>query len=267
MSLLEIIIYSLVQAVCEFLPISSSAHLAIIPKVLEIKDPGIVFDLFLHFGSVLAVIIYFRKKILKMFYDFKILKDKTSFKSLFQLDLIKVLIVSIVSIFFILIFKGYVEKLRGQLIPIASSLILFAIILSLCDIIGQRRRNYFNGLKLKNFIFIGFAQALAVFPGVSRSGITISVFRALGISREQAGEFSFLISIPIILAGTAYKLLKIAQGEVVSFEWPAMLMGIGFTFIFSYFVIHFFLKVLKNFSLHPFSVYRIILGVILLILA
>lgn len=267
MSFLEITIYSLVQAICEFLPISSSAHLAIIPKVLKINDPGIVFDLFLHFGSVLAVIIYFRTKIFKMFHDFKILKDKTSFQSLFQLDLVKVIIVSIVSILFILIFKGSVEKLRGQLIPIASSLILFAIILSLCDVLGQRRRNYFNGLSLKNFIFIGFVQALAVFPGVSRSGITISVFRALGISREQAGEFSFLISIPIILAGSAYKMLKIAQGEVIHFQWSSMLLGIGLTFVFSFIVIHFFLKILKKFSLHPFSVYRIILGVILLILA
>jgi len=266
LSIFEIFIYSLVQAICEFLPISSSAHLALIPRVLKIQDPGIVFDLFLHFGSVLAVIIYFRKKIFKMFYDFTILKDKRSFQSLFQLDLVKVIIVSIVSILFILVLKGRVENLRGQLLPIASSLVLFAIILSICDVIGNRKSNTFNRLSLKNFLFIGFAQALAIFPGVSRSGITISVFRALGISRERAGEFSFLISIPIILAGTAYKCLKIFQGEVIHFQWSSMFLGIGLTFVFSILVIHFFLKILKSFSLHPFSIYRILLGALLLLI-
>ncbi len=261
MSLLDIIVYSLIQAICEFLPVSSSAHLALVPRVLKINDPGIIFDLFLHFGSTLAVILYFRKKIIE------ILKEGVgSFKHNFlKSTFFKVGLVTFVSVIFIFIFKDIVYSLRGNLVSIAIGLIIFAIFLSLSDILGAKKKSDFLSLNLLSLFLVGLFQSFAVFPGVSRSGATITVLRFFGLEREKAGEFSFLISIPIILIGTLYKCLEVFKGDVVvNFEWANLFLGVVLTFIFSYIVIHFFLRILKRWSLHPFSFYRVILGVILL---
>ncbi len=261
MSFFDVIIYSLIQAICEFLPVSSSAHLALAPKILNITDPGIVFDLFLHFGSTLAVILYFREKIIEIFQEFF-----RSFKtqSIKTTKMFKIILVTFVSVLLIVLLKDRVELLRGQIQPIAFGLITFAIILSLADFIGEKKSKSFKALGFLPLVGVGIAQAIAVFPGVSRSGATISMFRFLGVKRHEAGEFSFLISIPVILIGTLYKSYKVFDGEVVSFAWSNLFLGVFLTFIFSYLVIHFFLKILRRWSLHPFSVYRITLGILLL---
>lgn len=269
MTTTEAIIYGVIQGVSEFLPVSSSGHLALLPHVMKIDDPGVVFDLMMHLGTALAVICYFYKDLIsyvKSFtpnlVNFKIGNQSEWFVRNFILS-------TFVTIFFIVLFLP-LSKLARTPNVIIFNLIFFGLILAIADYVNQKRGILLNspmssGFQWKLSVLIGFSQALAIFPGVSRSGITLTAALLLGMNRKDAGHFSFLLSLPIIMAGILKEIPDLVS-ENVHGEWIPMILGVFTSFIVGYFTIHFFLKLLSKIKLYYFSIYRIFIAVILLTL-
>jgi undecaprenyl-diphosphatase len=248
--MIEIFLLSIVQGITEFLPISSSSHLILISKYLNFDNQALSIDVSLHIGSFLAVIIYFKKDLLNF------VKNKVLF--------FKIFISSIPVMFFgfILVQFNLIEQLRSIKI-IGWTTIIFGILLFVSDKfkIDKTIGNNFN---YKSAIFIGLIQILSLIPGVSRSGITISAARILKFKRYDSAKISFLLSIPTLAAVSLFGLRNLIMHEDLNFS-ILNLISIIFSFIFSFITIKFFLRYIKNFNLNIFVLYRIILGIILLV--
>ena len=260
MDILQIIVLALVQGLTEFLPISSSAHLILVPILTGWEDQGLAFDVAVHVGTLTAVVLYFRKEIATMFLAWVAsLKGKhTQDSKLAWGVIIGTIPVGIVG----LLFKDYIAgNLRTELV-IAITTILFGLLLWYADWSGKRNRDE-HSLSLKDIFIIGCAQAVALIPGTSRSGITITAGLMLGLTAPAAARFSFLLSIPVIvLAGGVETLeyLKVANaGDVNDLIYGAVISAFS-----AYICIHFFLKLLESMGMTPFVIYRLILGVFLL---
>ena len=250
LSIIQIIILSMIQAITEFLPISSSAHLLLPSKLLGWPDQGIIFDITVHFASLLAVIVYFRDQFLK----FSFYLSKTFI----------FLIIATLPIVLIVLFIDGVGDYRWTLESIAISNIVFAALLFLTD-------KFCNG-NLKNSemkwwqaVIIGFSQTSSLISGASRSGTAITGALFLGFSREEAARFSLMLSIPTITGALLFSFLEI---NTLATNINILETFIGFltTFIVSYFSIYFFLKLIKSIGYTPFVVYRVLLGVVILCL-
>ena len=263
MDFIQIIVLALVQGLTEFLPISSSAHLILVPVLVGWEDQGLAFDVAVHVGTLGAVVFYFRSELIKMTQDWisSLIQRKAVGDSILAWA---VIFGTIPAGLFGLIFKDYVEtSLRSPLV-IAATTILFGLLLLYADKIGRRTRDE-HSLGLKDIIFIGFAQALALIPGTSRSGITITAALLVGLSREAAARFSFLLSIPLITAGGLLKTKDLVEAQN-SVDWQAIFWGTAISGIAAYLCIHFFLKLLNKIGMMPFVIYRMLLGGILLLL-
>ena len=250
--MIEVIFLSLVQGLTEFLPISSSAHLVLVSEYLNFTNENLTLDINLHFGSLLAVIIYFKKDLLNF------AKNKSL--------LIKIIISSIPVLVcgYFLVKFNLIEFLRSYKI-IGWCTILFGVLLYFSDFIKVKKK-ISKDFKYGTAIYIGLFQVLSLMPGVSRSGITITAARFLNFNRIESAKISFLISIPTLLAISFYNLQNLILNK--SFEISLLnFFGIFLSFIFSYISIKFFLVFLKKFSLLPFVIYRIILGSLILIYA
>lgn len=262
MTWLEAIIYGLIQGLSEFLPVSSSGHLALLPYIMSIPDPGVVFDLMMHFGTALAVIIYFRKDIISY--------ARTLTPSLINLKIggearwftRNFIFSTFVSIFFIVCFLLPSKMARTPWI-IVFNLAFFGLLLWLAD---RKNRNgsqlespMEKGMQWKMAGLIGFAQALAIFPGVSRSGITLTMALFLGMKRKEAGQFSFLLSLPIILAGIFKEIPDLLKGGN-SDSFGILLAGIITSFVVGWLTIHFFMKLIGKIELKYFTFYRWLLA-------
>jgi len=261
MDISQQIILAIVQGLTEFLPISSSAHLILIPKLVGWADQGLSFDVAVHVGTLSAVVIYFRQELTLMAGDWtqSIIKRKQTENSRLAWG---VLIGTIPVGLFGLFFKDIIEtSLRSPLV-IALSTILFGLLLWWADARGKRERNE-HSLSLKDILIIGIAQAIALIPGTSRSGITITAGLMLGLSRAAAARFSFLLSIPVImLAGLLSTIDLITDNTHI--DWQILLTAGSISALTAYLCIHFFLKLLDRIGMLPFVIYRLVLGVILL---
>jgi undecaprenyl-diphosphatase len=258
--IIQIIVLALVQGLTEFLPISSSAHLILVPLVTDWPDQGLAFDVAVHVGTLTAVVLYFRKEIIVMFFAWMAsLKGKHSEDSkLAWAVLIGTIPVGLSG----LLFKDFIsEQLRTPLV-IAITTIAFGLLLAYASWAGKRHRDE-HSLSWKDIIIIGCAQAVALIPGTSRSGITITAGLMLGLSASAAARFSFLLSIPvIILAGGMETLdyLKVASlGDMNDLFVGAIISALS-----AYLCIYTFLKLLDRIGMMPFVVYRLILGAVLL---
>lgn len=249
--MIEIFILSLVQGITEFLPVSSSSHLIIISKYLNFDNQSLSIDVSLHIGSFIAVIFYFKKDILN-FVENKIIFSKILISS------IPVMIVG-----FLLVETGIIEKIRNLNI-IAFTTIIFGIFLYISDKF-KLDKNIRNNFTLKSALFIGFFQILSLVPGVSRSGIAITAARLLNFKRVDASKISFLISIPILGAVSFFGIKNLIISEDLNFTY-VNLFSIIVSFFFSFITIKYFLKYINKFNLNVFVYYRIILGLLLLIL-
>ena len=248
----EIILYSLVQGITEFLPISSSSHLIIFSNYANFENQSLSIDISLHIGSFFAVITYFHKDIVNFLLN----------KELF----LKILIASIpvMILGFILVQTSFIEKLRNVEV-IGWTTLIFGILLYISDRF-KLKRNISTNFDFKSAIFVGFFQILSLIPGVSRSGISITAARFLKFKRFDAAKISFLLSIPTLGAVSVFGLRNLIISEEASFS-ILNLISIFLSYVFSLLTINYFLKYIKNFSLNIFVIYRILLGIILLSIA
>lgn len=257
----QIIILALIQGLTEFLPISSSAHLILAPMINGWADQGIAFDVAVHVGTLTAVVFYFRKDLNAMTRDW--------FASVYTRTQIgesrlawAVLIATIpVGLCGLLFHDVIATQLRSPLV-IAGTTIGFGLLLGWADWRGRRTRNE-QTLSTGNVLFIGLAQALSLIPGTSRSGITMTAGLMLGLTREAAARFSFLLSIPVILLSGGLETVKLVQAEVVA-DWSALMMGTLISALAAYLCIHLFLKFISSMGMWPFVAYRLLLGIGLL---
>jgi len=248
--LIEIIILSLIQGVSEFLPISSSAHLIIVSTLYEFKSSSLLIDVSLHLGSLLAIIFFFRKDL------FNFQKN--------QRVLLLIIFGSMPLIItgYILYVTELIYLLRNIEV-IAWTTLIFGIVLYIADK-NDFNKNIKSNLNFKIILYIGFLQTLALIPGVSRAGITISAARFFKFSRYDSSKISFLLSIPALAAASVLGLNDIL---IKSFEFSYLiLIAISLSFLFSYFTVMFFLYYINKFTLKIFVLYRIIIGIIMLII-
>jgi len=261
MDLLQAIALALLQGLTEFLPISSSAHLILLPKMVEgWSDQGLAFDVSVHVGTLSAVLIYFRREVTEMAVDWSLsLKNRqqTMNSRLAWAVLFGTIPVGLAG----LIFKDFIElNLRSPTV-IAIATIVFGLLLWWADVFGKRNRDEYT-ISISDVIVIGCAQALALIPGTSRSGATITAGLMLGLTREASARFSFLLSIPVIvLSGGLVTIDLIKDGAPV--EWSLMIIGTVLAGVTAYLCIHLFLKLLERIGMLPFVIYRLALGALL----
>ena len=249
LSSVEILILSIIQGVSEFLPISSIAHLVLVSKYYVFNNQNLLIDICLHLGSLLAIIIYFRDDL------FNFVKNKKF--------LIKILIgtIPIIPIGYIFFQTGIINQLRN-LEVIGWTSFVFGILLYISDK-TKIKKKIETDFSNKSAIFIGMFQVLALIPGVSRSGITITSGRLLGFNRFDSAKVSFLLSIPTLLAASILGIYNIYREASPELNFLAIIAVI-FSFIFSYLTIMIFLNFIKKFSLKIFVVYRIIISILIL---
>jgi len=263
MELLPILLLAILQGLTEFLPISSSAHLILLPQIVGWVDQGLAFDVAVHVGTLSAVILYLRHEIVAI--------ARAWFRSLLSgqhTDNSRlawaVIIGTLPAGFAGLMLNEIVATSLRSPVVIAIATIAFGLLLWWADDRGKRTRVE-QSLGWKDALIIGFAQALALIPGTSRSGITITAGLMRGLTRPAAARFSFLLSIPIILAAGMLKGVELTQ-QTTAVDWRALFLGAVISGLSAYLCIHFFLKLLERMGMLPFVVYRLLLGGVLLLL-
>ncbi len=251
-NVLQIFLISIIQGVAEFIPVSSSAHVNLLSKIFGYQDIELIINVSAHFGSLIAVILFFRREI------FEFTKNKNLF--------LKIIIASmpIGIIGFFLIRYEMISNLRTLEI-MGWATIVFGIILYISDKF-QLNQNIQNNFNIKNAVIVGFFQILALIPGVSRSGITITGARFLKFNRIDSAKISFLLSIPALGFWGAYGFYDLIKQNDELLNISAILTTF-LSFVFSYLTIKYFLVYLKKFNLNIFVVYRLILGIVLLLVA
>ncbi len=263
MTLIQIITLALVQGFTEFLPISSSAHLILVPIVTGWQDQGLAFDIAVHIGTLSAVVLYFRKEVSAMAVDWSlscITRKRVGESQLAWAVIFGTIPVCIAG----LLFADIVDSSLRSPLVIAYTTIGFGALLWLADVKGSRQRDEHN-LSWRGVLIIGLAQAVALIPGTSRSGITMTAALLLGLSRSAAARFSFLLSIPAILASGSYKSLQLMQGGHVV-NWNEIFLGVFLSGLIAYACIHVFLAFLERVGMMPFVIYRFVLGIVLLVI-
>ena len=255
---------ALIQGITEFLPVSSSAHLILVPLLTEWQDQGLAIDVAVHLGSLVAVVFYFRKditRILSAGIDSIVKKERANQDSkLFWY--IAFASIPVLAAGFLL--RDIVSTYLRSPFIIAYASIGFGLLLWYADVTGKRLRQI-DSINLRDAIIIGLAQALALIPGTSRSGITMTAALLLGLDRNSAARFSFLMAVPIILAAAGYESLKLIQSDVgvdiINFLVAALLSAVS-----AFVAIHVFLQFLDKIGMLPFVLYRVLLGVVLIFL-
>ena len=262
MTLIQIIVLAIVQGLTEFLPISSSAHLILVPVVSDWTDQGLAFDVAVHVGTLSAVVWYFRHEVVGMTRDWGI--SCVQRKTVGDSRLAWAVIIATIPVGAAgLLLHDFVDTALRSPVVIAWATIGFGLLLWWADVQGKRERDE-HSLSWKDIIIVGLAQVLALIPGTSRSGITMTAGLMLGLTRNGAARFSFLLSIPTILMAGGYKGLKLLDDGNV--DWTAIILGTVLSAVTAYLCIHLFLKLLERIGMLPFVIYRLVLGVVLLYL-
>lgn len=259
---LYLILLSFIQGVTEFLPVSSSAHLLILPYITNIKDQGIIIDISAHIGSLLAVCYFYRIDIINIVKSTFSKKCNENIKEK-QLSLKLILAFLPIVIFGIIMVAFNISEMRNPNIVIYTSAI-FGIILYLADLYGKKKRDI-NELSFTSAILIGLSQILATIPGVSRSGITLTTAMACGQNRESSLKFTFLLSIPTIMLIAMGSFIKFIFLMPIEINYYYICLTIVFSFLFSLFAIKFILNWVKKSSFKIFAIYRILLALFLYI--
>lgn len=256
MDLIQVIVLAIVQGLTEFLPISSSGHLVLASIVLGWQDQGLLIDIAAHAGSLLAVMFFFRKELREMLIA---VFNPHAVGSSRELRLIIYIVLATVPIIIAgLLFADLIERHTRTAEVIAFTTIAFALLLAYADRVGRNLRNEYQ-LRWSEVLLIGFAQALALVPGTSRSGVTMTIGLMLGLTKVAAARFSFLISMPTILAAISYKALQVSLADS-----PIDMTAVTSVFLLSgvvaYICIDVFLRLVNIIGMMPFVIYRLLLG-------
>jgi undecaprenyl-diphosphatase len=263
--ILKAIVLGIIQGATEFIPISSTAHLRIIPALLGWKDIGAAYTAVIQIGTLVATLIYFKKDIFNLTNGFIQAFRKRDFLTNYESRIFILIIIGTIPIGICgLLFKGFIEGEARGLYVISAALILLAIVLFIAEKVGSMKKDY-SEITIKDGIVIGLAQALALIPGSSRSGVTITAGLFRNLKRDVAARFSFLLSIPAIGLSGLYELYKerdvLLHENLLSLTVATLVSG-----VVGYLSIAFLLSYLKTRSNLIFIIYRIILGIIILIL-
>lgn len=264
LSWLQAIVLGISQGLTEFLPISSTAHTLIVSKLLGWPDPGAAFTAVTQVGTELAVVIYFRQDIARILKAWFSSLTKKSERANPDAKMGWYVIIGTIPIGIAgLAFKSSIETTARNLWLVAATLIVLGILLGLADRFARHTRSEAD-INTKNAVLFGLGQALALIPGVSRSGATITAGLAMGFKRDVAARYSFLLAIPAVFASAALTAGDISSDSFVN--WPATIVATIVAFVVGYFVIASLMKYLQTHTFLPFVIYRIALGTLLLVL-
>ncbi|XXF10391.1 undecaprenyl-diphosphate phosphatase [Pseudomonas sp. D1-3] len=264
MDWLHLLVLSLIQGVTEFIPVSSSAHLILPSQLLGWPDQGQAFDVAVHVGTLTAVVLAFRQQIAAIVSGWlgHVLYRRASPESRMGWMIILATIPAAVAG---LVFESLIEQYTRSMLVIGTTTIVFGLVLWWADMNGSRDADM-SRMTWRHALLIGLAQMIALIPGTSRSGITMTAALMLGFDRKSAASFSFLMSIPLILAAGSLKALHLVeQGDGA--HWGDMAWGIGLSFISAFLCIKLFLAALDRIGMLPYVIYRLILGTFLLFVA
>jgi undecaprenyl-diphosphatase len=260
---LKAVVLGVIQGLTEFLPISSSAHLRIFPELFGWGDPGAAFTAVIQIGTELAVLIYFRHDIWRIGSMWVRSLFKAEFRGHFDARMGWFVIIGSLPIVLLgVLLKDVIERDLRNLWVIALALILLGIVLGIADRLSRGERE-FRDVTLRDALLLGLAQAAALVPGVSRSGATISMGLFLGMGREAATRFAFLLAIPAVVGAGVFELKEIPNGHN-DFGWGPTLVGTVVSFVVGYAAIAWLLRYVATRSYLPFVVYRIALGLLTL---
>ena len=268
--MLEAIFLGIVQGLTEFLPVSSSAHIRILGEFLpSAQDPGATFTAIMQIGTEIAVLIYFRADIARLIsasLRWLIIRSELVGEAKSDARLSALILLGSLPIFFLGYFgQEYIRQNFRSLYLIAATLIIFGLLLGVIDHYGRKMKDL-DALGARDGIAYGIAQSLALIPGVSRSGATIAMGRALGYKREAALRYSFLLAIPAVLGSGAFELFNSLSKPLNSFSLGETFVATLTAFTVGYLVIAWLMKYVQTKSFMPFVIYRLLLGTLLLIL-
>ncbi|MDQ1104175.1 undecaprenyl-diphosphate phosphatase [Nocardioides zeae] len=256
---LQAVVLGVIQGLTEFLPISSSAHLRIFPELVGWEDPGAAFTAVCQIGTEVAVLLYFRKDIWRIALAWLQSLVKPELRGSLDARMGWFIIVGSLPIVLLgLLFEDAIDSALRSLWVVASTLVVMGIVLGLADRYGASSRT-FKDLTLRDSVLMGLAQAAALVPGVSRSGATISMGRALGYEREVTTRYAFLLAIPAVVGAGVYKLKDVPGGDNPH-GWGPTIAATAVAFVVGYAVIAWLLRYVSTRSYLPFVTYRVVLG-------
>ncbi len=264
MTVMQALILGIIQGLTEFLPISSSGHLVFVPKLLGWADQGLSFDVVVHVGSLLAVIVYFRRRLWTLtkglFGSNKATKKERKLAWYILLTIIPAGIVGF-------LFGDWIELNLRSTRLIAFGLIFWGVMLGFVDTVSSRikKKKTLDETSWQTSLFIGLAQAIALIPGTSRSGITMTAGLAGKMSKESAAEFSFLMSVPIIALAGALKITELIKVGLEGFSITTLSVGFAASAVSGFLAIKLLLGIVRRWNFMPFVFYRIIIGLLILI--
>jgi len=257
MDIYQAFISAIVQGVSEFLPISSSAHLILLPKIMHLPDQGLAFDVVLHLGTLTAIILYYKKSISTIIYAFFTKNPNNNIDAKLGWGVILGTIpVGVAG----LIFKDYIEINLRSIEIIAYSTLIFGLLLGLADFLHKNKPTLKNDINWVDILIIGSFQALALIPGTSRSGITITAGLLLGLSYKFATKFAFLLSIPVIVLSSGLIIIDLFKYPE-KIDWLVLSIGFVVSAIVAYITVFFFIRLIEKLGMMPFVVYRVILAI------
>jgi undecaprenyl-diphosphatase len=259
----QAVVLAVVQGLTEFLPVSSSGHLVLVPKLLGWTDQGLAFDVAVHVGTLLAVLLYFRRDLLPLLRGLIrwLSGDRQDAQGRLAVNLLLATIP--VGLVGLLLNKWISENLRSPFV-VAFQLAVFGVVLWLADRFGRRARGEFE-VSMPQALLIGLGQALALVPGTSRSGITMTMGLLSGLTRDAAARFAFLLSIPGIALAGAYEGYKVASGAVASAPINEILIGVVVSALVGFACIHVFLRFISRIGFAPFMWYRLALAALVMV--
>ena len=260
MNLLHATVLGALQGFSEVLPISSSAHLILVPWLLKWPESGLTFDVALHLGTFFALMIYFRMDVLELAGSFFVALSSRSLDTKAKRLPFIIIAATVPAAFAGKLLEHRIEDLfRAKPLLIATFLIVFGILMGAADYLGSKRREL-DDISIGSAVLIGLCQCLALIPGVSRSGITITAGLWLGFNRESTARFSFLMSLPIVAGAALLKTLHLVKHGIPAGEGVAMLVGIAVSAVTGYISVAFLLRLVQTRTLAPFVWYRVIFG-------
>jgi undecaprenyl-diphosphatase len=261
----QVTILAVLQGATEFLPVSSSGHLILPSLLFAWHDQGLTFDVAVHVGTLFAVLIYFRDELQRLVFALilSVFQRKNSEDSKLAWMLLAATIPAGLSG---LLLASQVEEYSRSLILIGVTSIGFGLLLFVSDRFGSKQRTLAD-MNWKTALLIGFSQALALIPGTSRSGVTMTAALFCNLDRAAAARFSFLLAIPIITASGLLRGIQLLQADTESVEWFVLLYAIFISAVVAYLCIRYFLQLIERFGFLPFVIYRVLLGIALILLA